>query len=53
MTYDSENKTVALTVGELAEAIRAALGDLKVYVLESDITAAQTAVKTVVEQAKF
>ncbi len=42
-----------LTVQELAAAIAAALSQIRVYVVESDITAAQTSVRTVVEQTTF
>ncbi|MBR2424621.1 MAG: hypothetical protein IKB18_05565, partial [Tidjanibacter sp.] len=51
MTYDNHNQTITLTIEELAEALRTALGQVRVYVLESDITAAQQAVRTVVQQA--
>lgn len=44
---------ITLTVDELAEAVAKALGRVKVYVLESDITAAQEAVRTVVENSEF
>ena len=37
----------------IAEAIRRAMPAIRVYVLESDITAAQDVVKTVVRHAKF
>jgi len=37
----------------IAEAIRRALPSIRVYVLESDITASQNAVKTVVEHSRF
>ncbi len=51
------NGTAAITARELsdiiAEAIRLAVPAIRVYVLEADITAAQGAVKTVVEQSKF
>lgn len=53
MTYNNTNNTVTLTIEELASAIRTALGELKVYVLESDITQAQQAVKTVVREANI
>lgn len=42
-----------LTVEELAEAIAKALGSIKIYVLESDITAAQQTAKVVVEQTEL
>lgn len=53
MTYNSESQIVTLSVEELASAIASALGQVKVYVLESEITAAQQAVRTVVEQANI
>lgn len=53
MIYNNTNNTVTLTIEELASAIRTALGELKVYVLESDITQAQQAVKTVVREANI
>ena len=51
MTYNKQNQSVTLTVEELAEALRTALGELRVYVLESDITEAQQAVRAVAQQA--
>ncbi|MBQ2796202.1 MAG: hypothetical protein IKD05_00500 [Tidjanibacter sp.] len=51
MTYDNHNQTITLTIEELAEALRTALGQVRVYVLESDISQAQQAVRTVVQQA--
>ncbi len=51
MTYEAETGLVSLTVAELATAIAAALKEVKVYVLESEISAAQSAVRVVVEQA--
>ena len=51
MIYNNQTQSVTLTVEELAEALRTALGELRVYVLESDITEAQQAVRTVVQQA--
>ena len=51
MTYNNQTQTVTLTIEELAEALRMALGEVKVYVLESDISAAQQAVRAVVQQA--
>lgn len=53
MNYNPETKTVSLTIEELASAIASALRQVKVYVLESEITAAQQAVKAVVEQANI
>lgn len=53
-------KQVALTADNgtwlkniIVEALREALPEIKVYVLESEITATQNAVKAVVEQASF
>lgn len=37
----------------IVEALREVLPEIKVYVLESEITATQNAVKAVVEQASF
>ncbi len=51
MELNSQTGVVSFTVEELAAAIAAALRDVKVYVLESEISAAQNAVKAVVEQA--
>lgn len=53
MIYNSENGTVTLTIEELASAIAKAISQVKVYVLESEITAAQQAVRTVVQQANI
>lgn len=53
MTYNPETKNVTLSLEELASAIAAALKEVKIYVLESEITAAQQAVKAVVEQANI
>ena len=53
MTFDSQTGLVSLTVAELASAIASALKEVKIYVLESEISAAQNAVKAVVEQANI
>ncbi len=53
MNYNKETQMVSLTIEELASAIASSLGQVKVYVLESEITAAQQAVRTVVEQANI
>lgn len=42
-----------VTAAEVAAIVREALAELRVYVLESDITDAQNAVRAVVEKAKF
>ena len=42
-----------ITAKEIAEAVAAALGSLRVYVVESDITDAQNSVRAVVEQSTF
>ena len=51
------NISMEVAAGELSEIIAAALKkaipSIRVYVLESDITAAQDAVRTVVEQSRF
>jgi hypothetical protein len=53
MTYNPETQNVTLSLEELASAIAAALKEVKIYVLESEITASQQAVKAVVEQANI
>ncbi len=53
MTFDSQTGLVSLTVAELASAIASALKEVKIYVLESEISAAQNAVRAVVEQANI
>ncbi len=49
--------SLEITADELSEIIAAAIAkaipSIKVYVLESDITSAQDAVRTVVEQSRF
>lgn len=42
-----------VTAAEVERIIRSALSELKVYVLESDITDAQSAVRAVVEKSVF
>ena len=44
---------ITLTIEELATAIAAALREVKVYVVESEITEAQNSVRAVVEQANL
>lgn len=51
MQYDKQSGVVSLSIEELAAAIAAALKEVKIYVLESEITQAQNAVKALVEQA--
>ncbi len=46
-----ENKQ--LTAADVAEMIAGALSQIKVYVVESEITAAQNNVKAIVEQSTF
>lgn len=53
MSFDSKTGLVSLTVAELASAIASALKEVKIYVLESEISAAQNAVRAVVEQANI
>lgn len=53
MNYNPETKQVSLSLEELASAIAAALREVKIYVLESEITASQQAVKAVVERANI
>jgi hypothetical protein len=53
MIYNPETNNVTLSLEELTSAIAAALKEVKIYVLESEITAAQQAVKAVVEQANI
>ncbi len=43
----------SITIEALAEAIAAALRQIKVYVVESEITEAQQAVRAVVERSHF
>ncbi len=49
--HTEEGEVLHMSRAELVEAIREALTELKVYVLESEITEAQEAVRSVVEQA--
>jgi hypothetical protein len=49
----TENTDTPITRAEVQELIAQALSSLRVYVVESDITAAQQAVRTIVEQANF
>lgn len=51
----SQGKDIVLhlTLSQLSEAIAAALGSVKIYVLESDISEAQRAVRAVVEESQF
>lgn len=51
--YDTTTGVVSITIEELASAIASALKEVKVYVLESEISAAQSAVRAVVEQANI
>ncbi len=53
MTLNNQTQQVTLTIEELAAAIATALREVKVYVLESDISDAQRAVRAVVEQANI
>lgn len=53
MNYNPDTHLVTLTIEDLASAIASALGQVKVYVLESEITAAQQAVRTIVQQANI
>ncbi len=48
---DSSDRPV--TVAELQRILHSALSCLRVYVLESDITSSQNAVRTIIEQSKF
>ncbi len=51
---ESINKNpVYATKNEIEEIIDKKINNLRVYVLESDITNAQNAVRTIVEQASF
>ncbi len=43
----------ALTADDVARIVGNALASMRVYVVESDITAAQNSVRAVVEQATF
>lgn len=42
-----------IAIREIADAVRAVLSEVRVYVLESDITDAQSAVKAIVERSSF
>lgn len=42
-----------VTVGQVAEIVRRALSEIRIYVLESDITDAQNSVKAIVQQSLF
>lgn len=57
MTYDTTTGVVTITLEALTTAIATALSatlpQLRVYVLESDITRAQNSVRTVVEEANI
>jgi hypothetical protein len=50
---NNESTDTPITRAEVSEMISEALAGLRVYVTESDITAAQQAVRTIVEQASF
>ena len=50
---DGRELLLHLTLSQLSEAIAAALSSVKIYVLESDISQAQRAVKAVVEESHF
>jgi hypothetical protein len=51
MSKTMENQQ--LTAQDVAAMIATALSQIKVYVLESEITAAQNSVKAIVEQSTF
>ena len=42
-----------VTAAEVERIVRAVFSEMKIYVVESDITDAQNAVKAVVEQSRF
>ncbi|MCL2560881.1 MAG: hypothetical protein FWE10_00975 [Rikenellaceae bacterium] len=46
-------KESTLTAEDIAAIVHSALASLRVYVVESDITAAQNSVRAVVEEATF
>jgi hypothetical protein len=48
---DAEERPV--TVAELRRILRSLLSGLRVYVLESDITASQNTARSITEQSKF
>jgi hypothetical protein len=48
-----DNNDTPITRAEVGEMIAEALSSLRIYVVEADITAAQQAVRTIVEQASF
>lgn len=49
----TDSNECPVTAAQVEEIIRAALAGLRVYVLESDITDAQNAVRAVVEKTVF
>ena len=49
----TENHPITLTRAEVKEMIDEKINGLKIYVLESDITQAQQAVKSIVELSSF
>jgi hypothetical protein len=50
---ENKNTDTPITRAEVGEMIAEALSSLRIYVVESDITAVQQAVRTIVEQATF
>ena len=55
MVVSSENSEPLfhITLAQLSEAIASALRSVKIYVVESEITEAQRAVRAVVEESQF
>jgi hypothetical protein len=51
LTMEQENKP--LTAEDVAAMIAGAISQIKIYVVESEITAAQNSVKAIVEQSTF
>lgn len=50
---DERSRENAPSFGQVMEMIDRSIANLKVYVVESEITQTQNAIKTVVEQASF
>lgn len=48
-----DEKGQYITIAQIRQIIREELGELKIYVVESEITQAQNKIKAIVEQASF
>lgn len=53
VTSENSEPTFHITLAQLSEAIASALRSVKIYVVESEITEAQRAVRAVVEESHF